>query len=167
MIRQATMKDVEAISAMLPAIVGQMNAAGNFQWNDKYPLAGDFVRDVEVGSLYVFEDSDGTVGGFVCVDFNEPKEYGAAKWSQIDRAMVVHRMAVSVNHRGLGIAKAFMSFADQLALSKDVYYLKTDTNAVNEKMQGLFASCGYVAVGDIKLEGKDGDFRCFEKVIEA
>ena len=47
------------------------------------------------------------------------------------------------------------------------HYLKTDTNAVNEKMQGLFASCGYVAVGDIKLEGKDGDFRCFEKVIEA
>jgi len=163
--RKAKHEDIMSIVAILDPIVKEMNATGNYQWDHKYPKAKDFEKDIECGTLYVYEDS-GVIGGFICIDSNEPQEYRSARWSQNNEAMIIHRMAVNVSSRGQGIAKKMMYFAEQIALANGIHYLKTDTFSGNENMNALFRRVGFRKVGDINLQGKEGLFSCYEKQVD-
>jgi GNAT superfamily N-acetyltransferase len=164
MIRKAVLEDVEEVMNIIRAIIVEMHSYNNYQWDENYPQAKDFISDIIQGDLYVLL-RDSKLVASVCVNKVEPEEYRGLNWSLQEEAMVIHRMSVDPMYRGRGIGKELLKFAEDLAQAKCCRYLKADTNSINDKMRALFLKCGYNFIGEIIFSGKEEPFNCYDKVL--
>ncbi|MGL4508817.1 GNAT family N-acetyltransferase [Cetobacterium sp.] len=165
MIRKATTIDISKIMEIITATISEMKLYNNTQWDETYPQAVNFLKDIEEGSLYVNE-LDNEIRGFVCVNYVEPTEYNCINWQSLEKAMVVHRMAVNSNFRNQGVGISLLKFSEELALKNGVSYLKTDTYSINDKMNSLFKKFGFRLAGEMEFLGKEKPFYCYDKIIK-
>ena len=165
MIRKASLNDVDSIMDIIKSTVEEMKTYNNTQWDESYPQAKDFIKDIESEELYV-EAEGKEIKGFICINYIEPKEYDDLNWVSNSKAMVIHRMAVNPKFRQQGIATKLMKHAEQLALDNNVVYLKTDTYSINTKMNSLFKKCGFNLVGEMSFLGKEKPFFCYDKLLK-
>jgi ribosomal protein S18 acetylase RimI-like enzyme len=140
-----------------------MREAGNLQWDDVYPNAEVFTRDIELSQLWIAE-IDGTIGGVTAITTDQTPEYAQVGWDIHEPAIVVHRLAVDPEFRGMGIAGALMQQAEAVAIQSNITVLRVDTNTRNEATQRLFPKLGYTLAGEIDLSFRPGlRFLCYEK----
>jgi ribosomal protein S18 acetylase RimI-like enzyme len=169
-IRLATLYDIPTLMSLVRRVVPLMQAAGNFQWNDTYPNAEILLRDVEqrqlwVADISISESEDASIiGGFAAITTDQPPEYTQVGWDINDKAIVIHRLAVDPDLRGLGIATALMEEAEALAYESEISILRVDTNVMNQATQKLFPKLGYKLAGEMALAIRPGQrFLCYEK----
>ena len=161
--RLAVGEDVAGVMGVLRRVVPMMRAAGNLQWDDAYPNAEVFERDIELGQLWVAE-IDGAIAGVAALTSDQEPEYAQVGWDIEEPAVVVHRLAVDPAFRGMGVAGALMRKAEDVAMERGIRVLRVDTNTLNEASQRLFPKLGYALVGEIGLEFRPGlRFLCYEK----
>ena len=161
-IRLAVREDVAAVVELLRRVVPLMRASGNLQWDDDYPNAEVFERDIEAGQLWVAE-MDGAIAGVAAVSTDQEPEY-AEVWDIEEVAVVVHRLAVDPAFRGAGVAGALMGKAEEVAVERGIRVLRVDTNTQNEATQRLLPKLGYELAGEIGLGFRPGlRFLCYEK----
>jgi ribosomal protein S18 acetylase RimI-like enzyme len=162
-IRLASQDDIAALMELVRRVVPLMRAAGNLQWNDDYPNATVFERDVALRQLWVAE-IDGALAGVAALTTDQEPEYADAGWDIEEAAVVVHRLAVDPAFRGAGVAIALMHQAEVIAVEKRITVLRVDTNTQNEATQRLFPRLGYTLAGEIGLQFRpDLRFFCYEK----
>jgi len=165
-IRPATLNDIEPIMNLVAGIVPAMRASGNFQWDDSYPNAAVFIRDVEFGQLWVTSIDD-VVAGFAAITTNQEPEYASVGWDINEEAIVVHRLAVGVHHRRKGIAEALLKQAEKVAHNLGITVLRIDTNSNNNATRQLFPKLGYEYAGEIGLGFRPNlRFYCYEKRLD-
>ncbi|MDP4125865.1 MAG: GNAT family N-acetyltransferase [Bacillota bacterium] len=164
MMRKAKLQDIDKIMDIIRMTIIEMHSYNNYQWDENYPQEKDFIADINEGNLYVSE-RDGKLVAFICVNQVEPDEYKGLDWTSKREGMVIHRMSVHPEYRRNGIGFKLMNFAETLAHNKNISYLKTDTNSMNEKMQALFLKCGYKDIGVISFLGKEEPFYCYDKLL--
>lgn len=164
LIRPAIPSDLPALSALLRRVVPLMLATGNLQWDDQYPNAEVFARDIEQTHLWVAEPSGGVVAGVAAITTDQSPEYAHVGWDIHEPAIVVHRLAVDPEYRGAGIASALMQQAEEVARQRGIPILRVDTNTRNPATQRLLPKLGYTLAGEISLEFRPGlRFFCYEK----
>jgi ribosomal protein S18 acetylase RimI-like enzyme len=164
MIRTATLLDLKQIMKIVETSKLDMHSYGNFQWNEDYPKENDFIKDIDEGTLFVY-DIEGIIAGIICINNAEPEEYKTANWSKKKQAITLHRLAVSKKFQGQGIAYKLMNHANTICAQNEIDYLKTDTNSLNVKTQALLRKCGYSFTGEITFIDHPGIFYCYEKTI--
>lgn len=164
MIRKATEIDIQKIMEIISVTIKEMKTYNNTQWDESYPQAINFSKDIDAGDLYVDELND-EIRGFVCINCIEPAEYDHIDWQSLEKAMIVHRMAVNPNFRNQGVGLSLLKFSEELALENGVSYLKTDTYSINDKMNFLFKKFGFQLAGEMEFLGKEKPFYCYDKVI--
>jgi GNAT superfamily N-acetyltransferase len=161
--RQATLKDMDAVMEVVRRVVPLMRASGNLQWDDTYPNAEVFTRDVEQSQLWVAEIG-GQVAGVAAITTDQAPEYAHVGWDISELAIVVHRVAVDPAFRGKGIAAALLLQAEEVARSRGITVLRVDTNTQNMATQKLFPKLGYTLAGETELGFRAGlRFLCYEK----
>lgn len=162
-VREATLQDVPAIMAIVRRVVPLMRANGNLQWDDTYPNAAAFERDVERAQLWVAE-IEGEIAGVAAITTDQEPEYANVGWDISEPAIVVHRVAVDPAFRGQGVAAALMLQAEAVARSRGIAVLRVDTNTQNAATQKLFPKLGYTLSGETGLGFRVGlRFLCYEK----
>ncbi|GAA0730470.1 GNAT family N-acetyltransferase [Clostridium malenominatum] len=164
MIRTAVTSDLAQIMEIVESSKLDMHSYGNFQWNEGYPLEEDFIKDITEGTLYVY-DIKGIIAGLICINRDEAEEYKSVNWSMTKEAFIIHRLAVNNNFRGQGVGYKLINHANAICIENNISYLKTDTNSLNIKAQGLLKKCGYTFVGKTSLSGHEGVFYCYDKVL--
>lgn len=165
MIRQALPTDIGGIMAVVEASREIMQAGGNFQWDENYPLQVHFEQDIVEGTLYII-DENGVVAGLICLNSDEPAVYSEASWQSGGDRLVIHRMAVSPEYRRHGFAGELLYFAAKHSLENGASSLRTDTFSGNIPMNTLFLKHGFRKTGAVELEGKKQQpFYCYEKVL--
>ena len=166
-VRQATLQDVPAIMAVVRRVVPLMRASGNLQWDDRYPNAAVFERDVTLAQLWVAEidcASEKLIAGVAAITTDQEPEYANVGWDISEPAIVVHRVAVDPAFRGKGVAEALMRHAETVARSRGIGVLRVDTNTQNAATQKLFPKLGYTLSGETELGFRVGlRFLCYEK----
>jgi ribosomal protein S18 acetylase RimI-like enzyme len=162
-IRSAQTADLEAVLRIVGEVVVQMRSQGSDQWDETYPDGDRFQQDLTQGSLYVAM-RQGEVVGFAVVDQVQPPEYASLKWSQ-DEALLLHRFAIAPACHRQGIASKLEAFICDLARTRGLNAIKTDTYSANEPMQALFEVLGYCKVGEMQFQGKARSFYCYEKLL--
>ncbi len=161
-IRPATELDIPAIMALIRTVVPLMIAAGNLQWDKHYPNPEAFLRDVELGQLWIAVMAD-TLVGVAAITTDQEPEYAQLGWDLSQPAIVTHRLAVDPDVRGKGIAAALLRQAETVARRRGIDILRIDTNTQNRVTQSLFPKLGYVLVGEISLSFREGlRFLCYE-----
>jgi GNAT superfamily N-acetyltransferase len=151
---------------LIDEVVPAMNALGNFQWDSTYPNAEVFEKDICLNQLWV-ADVDGAIAGVAAITNDQEPEYTDAGWDITETAIVTHRLAVSANYRGMGIAAALLMQAENEAVSRGINLLRIDTNTTNQATQQLFPKLGYSFAGEIGLGFRPGlRFYCYEKRVQ-
>ena len=98
-IRKAVLEDVDQIMDIISGTIEEMHSYGSTQWSEQYPQRKNFENDIAEQTLYVYEVEKGKVLGFICLNFIEPPEYKELKWCSDKKAIVIHRMSVSIHAR--------------------------------------------------------------------
>ncbi len=162
-LRPGTLQDIPAILLLIRKVVPLMRAAGNLQWDDAYPNAEVFARDVALGFLWVMEGPAG-IGGVAAITTDQEPEYAQVGWDIHEPAIVTHRLAVDPDLRGQGIAAVLLTQAEIVAAHHGISILRVDTNTQNQATQRLFPKLGYILAGEIGLRFRQGlRFLCYEK----
>ena len=157
--------DIPEIMELVSGVVPVMNAAGNFQWDEFYPNAAVFERDIVLAQLWVYKIND-FIAGFAAITTDQEFEYKEVGWDPAEEAIVVHRLAVGVNYQGKGVAGLLMNRAETVAIERGIKILRVDTSSVNPATQRLFPKLGYKFSGVISLRFRPGQtFYCYEKRI--
>lgn len=168
-VRQASLEDIDAVMAVVRRVVPLMRAEGNLQWDDTYPNAEVFARDVERAQLWVAEinsETGGQIGGVAAITTDQEPEYARVGLDVTEPAIVTHRVAVDPEMRGKGIAAELMLQAEEVARSRGITVLRVDTNTHNQATQRLFPKLGYTLSGETELGFRPGlRFLCYEKRI--
>ncbi len=128
-----------------------MRESGNSeQWKNSYPSRELIESDIKNGNLYVCEDVGGAL---LCVFYyktGNDKTYEKitmGEWKNDFPYGVIHRIAVSKNSHGKGVAKAVFDYAFSLCGN-----LKIDTHKDNIPMQRALEKCGFSKCGIIYIE---------------
>ena len=78
---------------------------------------------------------------------------------------VVHRVAISDDYIGKGLAQKIFLFTEDLALENNIFSIKVDTNFDNIPMLKILEKLGYTHCGEVAFRG--GVRKAFEKKLTA
>lgn len=160
--RLATLEDLDKLHKILIDLIE--NKHEGFGWTKNYPNREIFKRDIENGEFYVLVDNEleNSIVGGVALNKEEDINYKNIKWSSDEEALVIHRLFISYEVKGKGYGKIMLNKIKEKAKEEKINYIRLDTFSRNIIAQGLYKKEGFEYMGNINLEGKEGEFCCFE-----
>jgi len=148
-IDKALNKDVSEIKLLTESCAAHMISQGIFQWNEHYPSAEAFERDIQRGELYKLTQDEKIIGTIVLSNIKD-EEYKDIKWTGDDGTQLyIHRLAVHPEYQGKGCARNLMDFADNFALEQGYSWMRLDTFSQNQRNQKFYLARGFKQVGSI------------------
>ncbi len=126
------------------------------QWQTGYPDLECIKNDTKKGIGYFVKDNDDVLA-YLCIDFEEEPAYGTlnGKWASDEKYVVVHRMAISDEHRGKNVSDKIFGLVEDLAKSQGVNYFRVDTDEANKKMQHILKKNGFEHRGVIWFDNSE------------
>ena len=163
-LRKATFEDVDQIWTILQQAIARRKKDRSDQWQDGYPNQEVIQQDIEKGVGYVLTD-DELIVGYTAILINDEPAYNDLKgnWLTNSDFVVVHRLAISDDYIGKGLAQKMMLYIEDFALQQNIFSIKVDTNFDNIPMLKIFEKLGYTYCGEVILRG--GIRKAFEKKI--
>lgn len=162
--RKAEIADAGRIWEILQQAIERRRLDGSRQWQDGYPNPDTVKTDLANGWGFVLADETGVIAYSALIVNDEPA------YDQIDGAwlthgdfLVIHRVAVSDEVAGKGIATRLFKEIEAYALSKQIPSIKVDTNFDNAAMLRVLEKLGYIYCGEVILYGAPR--KAFEKVL--
>ncbi|MEH6679874.1 MAG: GNAT family N-acetyltransferase [Sediminicola sp.] len=163
MIRPAKLSEINNIMAITKACADHMAQKGIFQWNEHYPSAAAFERDIHRNELYVLE-LEGKLVGTVVLSTHMDDEYLPIKWLTPNlNNLYIHRLSVHPRYQGKGHAQKLMDFAEQYARNNNFVSVRLDTFSQNKRNHLFYTQRGYQQLGDIFFpKQSEHPFHCYE-----
>lgn len=163
--RTASPVDLEEIWTIIQQAIRRRKADGSNQWQDGYPNPAVIEQDIDQRSGFVLCD-DGKIIGYCAVLVNDEPEYAniQGNWITNGDFVVVHRVAISEQYIGQGLAKEIMKHVEDYAIDNSIFSIKADTNFDNMAMMKTFEKLGYVYCGEVFFRGSPR--RAYEKVLQ-
>ncbi|MGG7096947.1 GNAT family N-acetyltransferase [Clostridium sardiniense] len=168
--RVAKYGDLNQIKLMIDEVL-ESGVGTGLNWTKEYPTIKDFEMDLKNGDLFVMESEDSeyniknNIVGAVVLNSSEDINYKKLKWSNSQKALVIHRLMVSPKFSRSGNGKRLLKFIEEECRRRELSHIRLDTNTENIRAKKLYIGSGYEEVGVINLQGKDGDFICLEKIL--
>jgi GNAT superfamily N-acetyltransferase len=164
--QKATLLEIPQIWEIIQQAIVRRKNDGSQQWQDGYPNEDVIRTDIAKGIGYVLLDNS-TIVGYAAILFNDEPAYDQLNgtWLTNGDFTVVHRVAISDNYLGKGLAQKIFLFTEDLALANKIYSIKVDTNFDNIPMLKILEKLGYTYCGEVTFRGS---FRkAFEKKLTA
>ncbi|UQD56587.1 N-acetyltransferase [Flavobacterium sp. K5-23] len=162
--RKAEMSETTPIWQILQQAIIRRKKDGSNQWQDGYPNPDVVQKDIEKGQGFVLVEGE-TIIGYSAVIMNYEPAYDniEGKWLTIDDFVVIHRVALSEQYLGKGLAKMIIGYIEDFALQNNIYSVKADTNFDNIAMMKVFENLGYTLCGEVFFRGSPR--KAYEKVL--
>lgn len=165
-IRISEKKDIDQIMQIIADARESIGRLGIDQWQYGYPTRDLIKEDVSLSRSYVVELDGEIVATFALINDGEPtynKIYCGA-WLNDGKYVALHRIAISGEHRGRGIAEGIIAFFVDYARSGDFTSIRVDTHTGNIPMRKMLEKNGFEYCGTIHL--LDGQPRvAYEKLV--
>lgn len=153
--RATTEADLEAILGIIEDGRASLDALGIDQWQNGYPTIEILQEDIRQKHGYMAIDDDGTPLGIISAIFGGERQYDNIQngsWltnslSHEPRYCAIHRVAVSQNASGRGVASYMMKAIEDIAREHNVESIRIDTHEGNTPMRKLISKCGYTECG--------------------
>lgn len=148
----------------------QLKHMGIDQWQCGYPCRSDWELDIATGRAYLASDDMGhVIGQCAYQNFPEPSyEHIDGSWKSQAPYACIHRVCVSKDSKGRGVAGALFAFLFEKARSDGFSSVRIDTHEDNAPMRRALEKSGFSYCGVIALCGgpEDGHLRyAFEKML--
>lgn len=159
--RLATNEDLNEICESLKDVIKHKNEGMN--WTELYPNRDVFKSDIDNKHLYVLEDKE--ILGIVVLNSIEDPNYKNISWQNNKNYLVVHRIFTAYKTRGKGYGKILIEKSIEFAIKNNLKSIRLDTFSKNISAQEFYKKQGFKYTGTINLQGKEGDFYCYELLI--
>ena len=166
--RKATREDLPALEELYAQGRAAIARFGIDQWQNGYPARADIEKDLDEDILWVSEDTDkpGRIASvFALLLDGEPTydhivadaEIPEGRWLTGDthNYAAIHRITVSPDFRGQGIAGQTMAFGKAKGKEAGKASLRIDTHVGNLAMRGMLSKNGFTHCGTIFLRNGD------------
>lgn len=164
--RKTTLQDIDNVMKIINEAKEYFKENKIDQWQNGYPNSDTIYTDVKNNSSYVLENENKILATSM-VSFEEDKTYKHiynGEWLNNSDYAVIHRVAVSEDAKGQGIASIIIKKVEDLCKENKVNSIRVDTHKDNISMQRSLEKNGFKYCGIIYLE--DGSERiAFEKLI--
>lgn len=161
--RKATMHDRDQIWQILRQGIERRKKEGSRQWQDGYPNIDSVTDDINKGFGYVIEVSSRIAVYAAVIHETEPAyENIEGKWLSDDDYMVVHRVAVSDEYAGKGLASLIFDEIEKQVQQQQIPSIKVDTNYDNAAMLRIFEKRDYQYCGEVYFRGSAR--KAFQKI---
>ncbi len=162
--RKATLSEINPIWDILQQAIIRRKKDGSNQWQDGYPNLEVVKKDIEKESGYVLTEGE-TIVGYIAVLINDEPAYEKieGEWLTNNDFVLFHRVAISEDYLGKGLAKMMINHIEDFAVENNIKSIKADTNFDNDAMLNIFEKIGYKYCGQVYLRGNPR--RAFEKVL--
>ena len=165
----AATEHLEEMCTITAQAKAQLKGLGLDQWQKGYPSREVWVEDIKNRMSWVAVE-DGKVLGAFAFQTTPDVSYGVidGAWLTDTPYASMHRVCVSDESKGKGVAGKMFAHAFSLAREQGFASLRIDTHPGNLPMQRALAKAGFQPCGTIHLVGgsEDGDERiAFEKVL--
>ncbi len=156
--RKANSIDIEKLIELYNKGRAAIARLGIDQWQNGYPARADIEKDIADDVLWVAEDTDrpGELASVMALIFTGEPTYDVitdGQWLTGDthNYAAIHRITVSPDFRGKGVAGATMRFGMDLAKEAGFTSLRIDTHKGNTAMRGMLEKNGFTHCGTIFL----------------
>ncbi len=156
--RKANITDVEKLIELYNKGRAAIAQLGIDQWQNGYPAREDIEKDIADDVLWVSEDRDrpGEIASVMALIFTGEPTYDVileGQWLTGDTHdyAAIHRITVSPDFRGKGVAGATMHFGMDQAKVAGFTSLRIDTHKGNLAMRGMLEKNGFTHCGTILL----------------
>ncbi len=162
--RKAELADKEKIWKILQQAITKRKQDGSDQWQDGYPNLQTIENDLKNQYGFVLT-SKHDVLAYAAVIFDPEPAYEAMKetWLSNGQYVVIHRVAVSTESAGKGMATHIFEEIEKLAIENKVFSIKVDTNFDNEPMLKILDRLGYQYCGEVYF--RNAARKAFEKLL--
>lgn len=164
-LRIATEQDIPMIWPIIQQAILRRKNDGSNQWQDGYPNSETITNDIKkkVGFVGV---KNHEIIAYVAIDSAIEPAYEEieGKWLSDLPYVVIHRVAVSENQLGQGIATKIFYEVEKIALDQNIKSLKVDTNYDNVGMLKILEKINYTYCGEVYFRGSPR--RAFEKLLK-
>ena len=163
-LRKAQIPEAEIIWQILQQAIERRRKDGSNQWQDGYPNQEVVKTDISLGKGYVLE-IDNAIAAYAALVFNDEPAYDEIEgnWLTNGDFLVIHRVAVSDDFLGKGIAVLLFQKLEGFAMENQVFSIKVDTNFDNLAMLHILEKLNYQYCGEVYFRG--GARKAFEKVL--
>ncbi len=163
-LRKAVDKDLAKIWQIIQCAIRRRARDGSRQWQDGYPNENTIKKDTEAGQAYVCVRNGEVVGYAALIAEVEPAyEEIADSWKKRWPYLVIHRVAVSDQALGSGVATQIFILAEDVARKQKISSIRVDTNFDNPGMLRVFEKLEYEYRGEVYFRGSAR--KAFEKVL--
>lgn len=139
------------------------------QWQKGYPSRAVWESDIEKQCAWLAVMDDRIVGVFAFQTTPDPSyDHIDGKWLTDTPYASMHRVCVSDNAKGQGVAGKMFAHGFALARRSGFLSVRIDTHPGNLPMRRALEKAGFLPCGSIILKGgcEDGDLRiAFEKTL--
>lgn len=147
----------------------QLRRLGLDQWQKGYPSRKVWEEDIERKTAWLAVEQDKVLGAFAFQTVPDVS-YGEidGKWLTELPYASMHRVCVSDDSKGRGVAGKMFHHGFSMARSLGFASVRIDTHPGNLPMQRALKKAGFVPCGTIRLQGgcEDGDARiAFEALL--
>ena len=167
-LKQTNRKDIPAIMSIISDAQSYLKDLGIDQWQDGYPNEEQILIDIKNEDSYVIANEENAVMGTVVFTTKIEPTYQNIEGDWITKGDskygVIHRLAVSDEFRGCGVAKYVFQFCEDELVKSKVQSMRIDTHRGNSGMQKLITGLGYKYCGVIILSS-GAERLAFEKVL--
>lgn len=163
-LRKALPSEAEIIWNILQQAIERRRKDGSRQWQDGYPNLEVVKMDISSGKGYILE-REGKIAAYAALVFNDEPAYDEIEgnWLTHGDFLVIHRVAVSDDFLGKGIAVSLFKLLEDFAKEHHVFSIKVDTNFDNLVMLHILEKLNYQYCGEVYFRG--GARKAFEKVL--
>lgn len=163
--RKAEIHDSKTIWNILQKAILRRKEDNSPQWQNGYPNPEVVLDDIERGIGYVLSQN-GFLIGYCAIWINDEPAYDLleGQWLTNGDYGVFHRVAVSEDYLGQGMAQMMLNKIEEWALKHKVYSLRADTHEDNVAMRRIFDKLGYTYCGVVYFNGSPRN--AFEKVLK-
>ena len=163
-LRKAQIPEAEIIWQILQQAIERRRKDGSNQWQDGYPNQEAVKTDISLGKGYVLE-IDNAIAAYAALVFNDEPAYNEiiGDWLTNDDFLVIHRVAVSDDFLGKGIAVLLFQKLEEFAKENQAFSIKVDTNFDNLAMLHILEKLDYQYCGEVYFRGSAR--KAFEKVL--
>ncbi|MFM8470831.1 MAG: GNAT family N-acetyltransferase [Limisphaerales bacterium] len=158
-------RNLPQLISLKDACIARMRADGIEQWDEVYPDAAVFARDLAAGTLHVLREGNDLLGCFTLDTTHDPLWQEMAWTVPSESAAAVHRLMVHPAAQGCGLAKQLMAHAESLARAQGFRAIHLDCFTANPAARALYERLGYRRTGTATM--RKGLFVCFEKQLLA
>ncbi|CDM67260.1 N-acetyltransferase GCN5 [Clostridium bornimense] len=151
--RKAIKSDLDNIMIIIKEAQKYFKENNIDQWQDNYPNEKTILNDVNNETSYVLVKDDNIVAT-ASISFEAEPTYNhiEGNWLTNDRYVVIHRVAVSNDYKGLRLSSTILDNAKALALKNNIHSIKIDTHKDNKAMQKVLLKNNFTYCGIIYLE---------------